>query len=60
MCLGATGAYKSTKRVRAMITPVETVGMDPKGLDRVKALFQEQLDQGVHPGAAMAAYRNGD
>lgn len=59
MFLGATGAQKSTKRVRSMITPVETVGMDPKGLDRVKALFQEQLDQGLHPGAAMAAYRNG-
>ena len=42
-----------------MVAQTETVGMDPKGLDRVRSLFQEQLDQGIHPGAAMAVYRHG-
>ncbi len=40
-----------------MGAPTDTTGMDPKGLERVKALFQEQIDQGLHPGAAMAVYR---
>ncbi len=42
-----------------MVTPAEVVGMDQKALDNVKALFQQQLDQGLHPGAAMAVYRHG-
>ena len=41
-----------------MTTSTEIVGMDPKGLDNVKALFHRQIDEGLHPGAAMAVYRN--
>ena len=40
-----------------MTTSTEIVGMDPKGLDNVKALFHKQIDEGLHPGAAMAVYR---
>ena len=42
-----------------MATSMSAVDMNPAGLDKVKALFQEQLDQGLHPGAAMAVYRHG-
>jgi CubicO group peptidase (beta-lactamase class C family) len=33
--------------------------LDPKKLDKIKELFQKQLDQGLHPGAAMAVYHYG-
>lgn len=42
-----------------MVVAADTVQMDPKGLDRVEALFQEQIQQGIHPGSALAVYRHG-
>ena len=37
----------------------EHVHMDPTGLSRVKELFNEQIESGSHPGAALAVYRHG-
>ena len=42
-----------------MVVTADTVQMDPAGLQRVEDLFQEQITQGVHPGAALAVYRHG-
>ncbi len=42
-----------------MVVAPESVGMTSKGLERVEALFNEQIEQGLHPGAAMAVYRHG-
>ena len=42
-----------------MVVSPESVGMNSQGLERVKALFREQIEQGLHPGAAMAVYRHG-
>ena len=42
-----------------MVVSPESVGMNSQGLERVKALFHEQIEQGLHPGAAMAVYRHG-
>ena len=33
--------------------------MDPQGLNRVEELFNQQIETGVHPGAALAVYRHG-
>ena len=33
--------------------------MDREGLRAVEALFQRQIDEGLHPGASVAAYRHG-
>ena len=42
-----------------MVVAPESVGISAKGLEEVKALFHEQIEQGLHPGAAMAVYRHG-
>ena len=42
-----------------MVVAADTVEMDPQGLDRVEALFQEQINQGTHPGPALTVYRHG-
>ena len=42
-----------------MVVAADTVKMDPKALQRVAELFQEQIEQRVHPGAALAVYRHG-
>ena len=42
-----------------MVTQAENVEMDSTGLERVKSLFHEQLNQGTHPGSAMAVYHHG-
>ena len=42
-----------------MVVAADTVQMDPKSLDRVEDLFQEQIQQGIHPGSALAVYRHG-
>lgn len=42
-----------------MVVAANAVGMDPKALQRVEALFWEQIKQRVHPGAALAVYRYG-
>ena len=33
--------------------------MDPKGLARVEEIFQQQIEEGRHPGATLAVYRYG-
>ena len=35
------------------------VNMSPRGLERVRELFFEQIEKGLHPGAALAVYRYG-
>ena len=42
-----------------MVVAADTVQMDPQALTRVEALFRDQIDQGVHPGASLAVYRHG-
>ena len=42
-----------------MVVAPESVGMNSQGLEKVKSLFNEQIEQGLHPGAAMAVYRHG-
>ena len=42
-----------------MVVAADTVQMDPQALDRVEALFREQINRGSHPGAALAVYRHG-
>ena len=42
-----------------MVVAAESVQMDPKGLERVEDLFRDQIDRGLHPGAALAVYRHG-
>ena len=49
---GPTGTTHSTAMP-------ESAGMDPQALQRVEALFHEQIVQGVHPGAGLAVYRHG-
>ena len=42
-----------------MVVAANSVQMDHQALGRVEALFQEQIDQELHPGAALAVYRYG-
>lgn len=42
-----------------MVVAADAVQMDPQALGRVEALFQEQIEQGAHPGASLALYRHG-
>ena len=42
-----------------MVVVATDVGMDPRGLDRVEELFNSQIEEGYHPGAALAVYRFG-
>ena len=42
-----------------MVVAPDTVQMNPQGLARVQELFHQQLNQGLHPGAALAVYRHG-
>ena len=42
-----------------MVVAAESAQMDPKGLSRVEELFNQQIETGVHPGAALTVYRNG-
>jgi len=42
-----------------MVVAAEKAQMDPKGLSRVEELFNQQIETGVHPGAALAVYRHG-
>jgi CubicO group peptidase (beta-lactamase class C family) len=42
-----------------MVVAADAVGMDPKALQRVEALFWEQIRQRVHPGAALTVFRYG-
>lgn len=42
-----------------MVVAAEKAQMDPKGLSHVEELFNQQIETGVHPGAALAVYRHG-
>ena len=42
-----------------MVVAASSVQMDPQALGRVEEIFQQQIDQGLHPGAALAVYRYG-
>ena len=42
-----------------MVVTPDVVQMDAGALQRVEDLFRDQIDQGIHPGAVLAAYRHG-
>jgi CubicO group peptidase (beta-lactamase class C family) len=42
-----------------MVVTADSVQMDPQALSRVEELFWEQMEKGLHPGAALAVYRHG-
>ena len=42
-----------------MVVTASSVQMDSQALGRVEELFRQQIDQGLHPGAALAVYRHG-
>ena len=42
-----------------MAVAEESAYMDPRGLNRVEELFNQQIETGGHPGAALAVYRHG-
>ena len=42
-----------------MVVPAEKVQMDSQGLAEVEALFNQQIADGLHPGAGLAVYRHG-
>ena len=42
-----------------MTATADPVGMDPQALERVRGLFFQQIQSGLHPGAALAVYRHG-
>ena len=42
-----------------MVVAAESAQMDPRKLDRVTELFHQQIENGTHPGAALAVYRHG-
>ena len=41
-----------------MVVAAECAQMDPRGLNLVEALFNQQIETGGHPGAALAVYRH--
>ena len=42
-----------------MVVAADTVQMDSQAVGKVENLFQQQIEQGLHPGAALAVYRYG-
>jgi len=42
-----------------MTAETKAGAMDPEGLRAVEALFQQQIDEGLHPGASLAVYHHG-
>ena len=42
-----------------MVVAADIVQMDPGALQKVENLFREQIEEGAHPGAALAVYRHG-
>jgi len=44
----------------ATLTKPDAVAMDSQKLEQVKQLFQQQIDDGLHPGAGLAVYRYGN
>ncbi|HAA94122.1 MAG TPA: hypothetical protein DCE26_00320, partial [Dehalococcoidia bacterium] len=43
----------------ATLTSPSSVSMDETKMERVKDLFQHQIEDGLHPGAGLAVYRYG-
>ena len=41
------------------VVAADSVQMNAQSLERVGALFQQQIDEGLHPGAGLAVYRHG-
>ena len=41
----------------ATLTAPDAVAMDSQKLDQVKQLFQQQIDEGLHPGAGLVLQR---
>ena len=39
-----------------MVVTASSVQMDFQALGRVEELFRQQIEQGLHPGAALAVY----
>jgi len=44
----------------ATLTKPDAVAMDSQKLEQVRQLFQQQIDDGLHPGAGLAVYRYGN
>ena len=44
----------------ATLTAPDAVAMDSQKLDQVRQLFQQQIDEGLHPGAGLSVYRYGN
>ena len=44
----------------ATLTKPDAVAMDSQKLEQVNQLFQQQIDEGLHPGAGLAVYRYGN
>ena len=42
-----------------MVVTADTVKMDPQALRVVEEVFNSQIENGLHPGAALAVYRHG-
>ncbi|MCH8351544.1 MAG: beta-lactamase family protein [Chloroflexi bacterium] len=42
-----------------MVVAASSVRMDPDALARIEQLFQQQIEEHLHPGAALAVYRHG-
>ena len=42
-----------------MVVQAADVGMNTEAVTRVESLFREQIENGTHPGAALAVYRHG-
>ena len=42
-----------------MVVAADSVQMDSKALGRVMEIFQQQIERGLYPGAALAVYRYG-
>ena len=38
---------------------LDQVGMNPAAVQELETLFRQQIDQGLHPGAGLAVYRQG-
>lgn len=43
-----------------MVVAPDAVKMDASDLNKIKVLFEEQINQGLHPGALLAVYRHGN
>jgi len=42
-----------------MVVAADSVQIDPQGLSKVEELFNQQIEEGLHPGASLGVYRHG-